>query len=247
MAGVHEVAEGVYSLGDVPKVNFYAVEEGGRLTIVDAGIPGYWGRLEAGLLAMGRTLADVEMVLLTHAHIDHIGIAERLRTEANAAVRVHEADLDWALGRGRPPVKLGAFLRHGPRVVPFMLYFMRNGGMGFRKVVEAATFGDGETLDVPGKPRVIHMPGHTPGECALLVESRRALFSGDALVTLHPLAGTQGPQTLGRTFDFDPQQAQESLARLDGVEADVVLPGHGEPWRGGVAAAVAEARRRRPR
>ncbi|HWO93814.1 MAG TPA: MBL fold metallo-hydrolase [Dehalococcoidia bacterium] len=244
MADVHEVTEGVWSLGDVPRVNFYALQEGGRVTVIDAGLGGYWGRLERGLLAMGRTLGDVEAIVLTHAHIDHIGIAERLRNEANAVVRVHSDDLDWALGRSSPPLKMGAMFRHVPRVLPFLFYFLRNGGVRFNKVLEASAFGDGETLELPGRPRVIHMPGHTPGECALLAESRRVLFSGDALVTMHPLSHARGPQVMGSTFDADSKLALESLRRLEGVEADLVLPGHGEPWSGGVEAAVTEARRR---
>lgn len=244
MADTREVAPGVYSLGDTPKINFYAIEDAGRITVIDAGIPAYWGRLESGLMAMGRTLADVEAIVLTHAHVDHVGFAERLRKEADATVRVHEADLDWALGRSSPPRPSG-ILRL--RALPFLWYMVRHRAFRFHAIVEASAFGDGETLDIPGAPRVLHLPGHTPGECALLLESKSVLFTGDALITEDILTGTKGPQLTNDSFNSDSDQALESLSRLDGVSADLILPGHGDPWTGGVAAAVAEARRRRER
>src|SRR5262245_60054909 len=79
-------------------VNSYLVGEGGAGTIVDAGLPGQWRELLAELAAIGRSLADVRAVLLTHAHPDHIGFAERLRRECGVPICVHE--LDAAMARG---------------------------------------------------------------------------------------------------------------------------------------------------
>ena len=72
-------------------VNFYLVEEAGRVTVVDAGMPGNWDLLVGGLARIGRTLADIEAVVLTHAHADHVGIAERIRADAPAEARIHDA------------------------------------------------------------------------------------------------------------------------------------------------------------
>jgi glyoxylase-like metal-dependent hydrolase (beta-lactamase superfamily II) len=60
--------------------NFYLVEDGGKLTVVDAGTPADWGLLQRALAARGKTAGDVEAVLLIHAHADHTGFAERART-----------------------------------------------------------------------------------------------------------------------------------------------------------------------
>ena len=92
-----EIAPGIRRLGS-GKVNVYLIEEAGAITIVDAGLPGYCGDLQAELTAMGRSLDDVRAVLLTHAHTDHIGFAERIRRERGVPIRVHEADA--ALARG---------------------------------------------------------------------------------------------------------------------------------------------------
>jgi glyoxylase-like metal-dependent hydrolase (beta-lactamase superfamily II) len=105
-----------------------------------------------------------------------------------------------------------------------------------------STFADGETLQVPGQPRVVHVPGHTPGSAALLLEGRRVLLSGDVLVTRNPLTGRVGPQIMPSALNRDTPQALRSLGVLDSIPADVLLPGHGEPWTEGAAEAARLAR-----
>ena len=101
---------------------------------------------------------------------------------------------------------------------------------------------DGAVLDVPGRPRAVATPGHTPGHCAIHFEQHGALFAGDALCTWNPLTGRIGAQLMPSAFNVDNAQALESLARLEGLDAQVTLPGHGEPWRERPAAAVSAAR-----
>jgi len=98
------------------------------------------------------------------------------------------------------------------------------------------------TLDVPGRPRVLHVPGHTAGSCALHFEDRSALCTGDALVTHDPFTGHGGPRVMPSLANIDTAQAIRSLDHLKRARADAVLPGHGDPWKQGVEAAVAGAR-----
>ena len=94
---------------------------------------------------------------------------------------------------------------------------------------------------MPGRPRAIHVPGHTLGHSALLFEDRGALFIGDALCTWNPMTGARGPQVMPKHFNVDYEQCFRSLTALDGLEAELLLPGHGDPWRGSPEAAAAQA------
>jgi glyoxylase-like metal-dependent hydrolase (beta-lactamase superfamily II) len=152
-----EVADGVHRFG-TRMVNWYLIERDGRLTMIDAGMRGFWPQLTAALRDLGRKVEEVEAVVLTHAHA--------------------------------------------------------------------------------------HLPGHTRGNCALHLADASVVFSGDALVTFDPYRQRKGPRLLIKGVNEDNEQARASLERLAELNARVLLPSHGEPWRDGVAAAVAEARRR---
>ena len=233
-----EVAPRIRRVGD-EICNFYVVEDGGSLVIVDAGVPGYWGDLATELVAMGRSLEDVRAILLTHGHDDHRGLAERARL-AGVGSRVHELDAALARKEVPNPAKLAGPVRLRP-AAGFLLFALRTGLFRSPGVKEVETFGDGATLDLPGAPRVVHAPGHTPGSCALHFPDHDALFVGDSLNTYSVATGWHGPQL--SPFNADRAQALDSLARLEAIDATYVLPGHGAVWRQGARDAVKEARR----
>jgi glyoxylase-like metal-dependent hydrolase (beta-lactamase superfamily II) len=244
---IQQPAPGVWRLGS-DFINYYAVEEGGRLTLIDAGAPRFADTLEAQLAAAGFGLTDVEAVVLTHSDSDHTGVAPLLQ-RTGARILIHEADED-TLRRPRPktgdaaPLKLVKEMWR-PSFYRMIATMTRAGAAKPAPVEGAETYVDGELLDVPGSPRVIHTPGHTPGQSAIHFEQRGALFSGDTMCSLNPLTRSRGPQLMPRSFNVSNTAARASLAKLDGVDAGVVLFGHGEPWTRGVAAALAAARERR--
>src|SRR5438105_14934144 len=84
-----QVADGVLRLG-TRLVNWYLVEEDGRVTVVDCGLPRYYDQLEPGLAVLVRGLDDVAAVVLTHGDGDQVGFSERLRSKSCARVYVHE-------------------------------------------------------------------------------------------------------------------------------------------------------------
>jgi glyoxylase-like metal-dependent hydrolase (beta-lactamase superfamily II) len=239
-----EIAPGITRLGS-EIVNWYLVEDGGRLTAVDAGLPAYARTLESDLEALGHSLGDIEAVVLTHADGDHFGMAAKMR-EAGARVLVHTDD-DARLRKPGPkagdgaPVKVLPLMWR-PAFWRFMGHMARSGGAKPPPVENAETFTDGDVLDVPGKPRAVHTPGHTDGHCALLFESKQALFVGDELCTWNPLSGERGPRLMPKQFDVSYAQCVESLAAIGPLEAALLLPGHGDPWEGSPADAVAQAR-----
>jgi glyoxylase-like metal-dependent hydrolase (beta-lactamase superfamily II) len=231
--GIHRVGNGL--------VNAYLLDDEGQVTIIDAGAPAYWGALPTELAAMGRSLDDVRAVVLTHAHTDHIGFAERIRRERGVPVSVHAEDAALARGEIKASGQQSGPIRIRP-ILAFLWWAVRNGALRIPPIAEVSTFGDGAILDVPGSPRVIALPGHSPGSAALHVPQLDALFIGDGFATKAVTTGEEGPQIA--PFSSDRQEALASLSRLDGVEAGLVLPGHGQPWTGGVAAAVAAVRAR---
>ena len=237
-----EVGQDVYRMsGGV--ANFYLIEQSGRMTLVDAGTPADWQPLQRALATCGMGLHCLEAVVLTHAHADHTGFAEQARTETGATVWVDQEDADVA--RGSDPGKNdGGMLRYlwRPEFYRTLISLTRRGGAKIVPVVEVSTFKDGERLDVPGTPIVVHTPGHTPGNAALLLDDRRVLLCGDTIVTRNPLTGRRGPQIMPSGFNRNTAEAIRSLSALAGLKADVLLPGHGDPWTGGVAEAVRLAR-----
>ncbi len=73
-----QVAPGVHRLGNA-LVNCYLIEDGNRMTLVDGGLPGFRPQLDAYLRSRGRSVSDIDAVILTHAHSDHVGMVEAVR------------------------------------------------------------------------------------------------------------------------------------------------------------------------
>jgi glyoxylase-like metal-dependent hydrolase (beta-lactamase superfamily II) len=231
------IAEGLHRVGD-GVVNAYLIVEGTEVTIVDAAMPGFWPQLVAELASIGRSLDDVRALVLTHGHSDHIGFAERARKNG-ISVSVHELDAALARGEVPNPAQGGGPIRPLP-LLRFVWLGLRMGGLAKVRIGAVSTFGDGATLDVPGSPRVILTAGHTPGSAVLHAPAQDALIVGDALATYAVTNGSVGPMIA--PYSADPAQVIASLDRLEGIEARWVLPGHGEPWTGGVAEAIRRVR-----
>jgi glyoxylase-like metal-dependent hydrolase (beta-lactamase superfamily II) len=240
---VSRFAEGVHRLEDV-YTNWYLLNEGGRLTVLDAGLPADWPQFVSALARLGHSPADVDAVLITHHHRDHAGNAERLRS-SGARVLSHPADAPYLRGERNLSNRGMARYLWRPWYLAYMLRYVAKGITRTPAIAALDQLADGEVVDVPGSPRVVHAPGHTAGSCALFVEDRSLLFTGDALVTLDVARGPRarkGPQVVRGPHTEDADLAVESLAALAATDARTVLPGHGEPWPDGVRSAVDIAR-----
>jgi glyoxylase-like metal-dependent hydrolase (beta-lactamase superfamily II) len=233
-----ELAPNLHRVGsDI--VALYLLGDETGVTVIDGGLPGHWRELVDEIESMGRSLDDIKGLILTHGDSDHLGVAERLRSEHGAPVYVHGDDA--AQTRGEAPKQNPPWgrLRVGP-TLGFLWYAGRRGGMKVSPVREVIELSGDGSLPLPGKPEIIHIPGHSPGSIAIYVPSVKALFVGDALTTRHVLTGVEGPQPA--PFTLDKEMANESLGRLERLDVNWVLPGHGPPWQGSSAEAVRRVR-----
>src|SRR3954447_25154039 len=237
-----EAAPGIHRIEDA-NTNWYLVESDGRLLVVDAGVPSSWDSLQTALERIGRGPEDVAAVVLTHAHFDHVGFAEKARTELNVPVYVHENDAPltrhpWRYDFERPR---SFYFATQVQALPIVADFLRHRAFWPPPVKEVTRYTDG-TLPVPGSPRVVFSPGHTVGHCALHYPDRDALIAGDAIVMLDPYTARRGPRLVARAATAGRERNPAALDALAQTGARVVLTGHGEPWTGGIEAAVARAR-----
>jgi len=226
-----EVAAGIHRLGSSHH-NFYVLAEGGKATVIDAGCSKEWPKLVSGLAEIGLMPTDVEAIIVTHAHADHIGFAPDAQ-ENGLRVQVHEDEETRALGtyEGNPAIKPTQMPLWKPATWSFLIALLKEGILKHPHLDSVETFSDGEVLDLPGQPRVVHTPGHTEGHASFV--SGRTLFSGDAVV-MQNLFGRDRttPFVMQDAFHNDPARVRESVQLLAGVDADLVLPGHGDPFVG---------------
>jgi glyoxylase-like metal-dependent hydrolase (beta-lactamase superfamily II) len=236
-------ADGIHLIEDA-YVNWFIVEEDSRLTIVDTGHPASWKSLHSALVDLHRSTADIEAIVLTHAHFDHMGFARRAQSELGVDIWAHEQEVPvtrhpWRYDHERR--RLPYFIRY-PRFVKIFTAMGAAGALRVKGVDRVKTYGSATQLDVPGRPEVVFTPGHTHGHCALNFPQRGAVIAGDAIVTLNPYTGHTGPQIVSGAATADSTQALASLDALAATRAGAVLTGHGPVWTQGVTMAVERAR-----
>ncbi|MFC7788939.1 MBL fold metallo-hydrolase [Microbacterium sp. MAHUQ-60] len=212
-------------------VAMHAVVTDDGVTLIDAGLTGDRAALQRALRTVGRTVADIRGVVLTHGDSDHIGVAEWLRGVHGVPVHVHEADAARARGEERSHAPGGSW-RIGA-VLRFLAVTLRRGGLRTQALGEVVAFRDGEVLDLPGAPEIIGLPGHSPGSVAIRVPAVDALFVGDAITTRNVLTGVDAV-VLG-PFSDAPEQTRASLQRLRALPERLVVPGHGPQFVGTAA------------
>ena len=207
------------------------VVEGTDVLLVDSGYPDDAEALLASVTAAGRTVDDVVAVLITHAHVDHVGGLAALPAHVPVLTSQGEAaHLRREFLEQVTPVAIAARLWR-PRVARWAVGVVRAGGLRDVRLARAAGVEVGERLDLPGRPIAVPTPGHTSGHVAWHFPDDGVVVSGDAVVTAHPTSARTGPQLLEEMFHHDPAAAEASLAVLRSLDADRLFPGHGPPVR----------------
>jgi glyoxylase-like metal-dependent hydrolase (beta-lactamase superfamily II) len=225
------------------RTNWCLIRDGDAITLIDAAWPKDYPAVVDSLHQIGAGPDQVDAAVLTHAHSDHAGVAERLRAEHGAVVRTHRAEVGHATGeyhqRVRPIDLLARMWR--PSVAVFAVGSIARGGTDPTPVAGVEAFG-GSPLDVPGRPVPVTTPGHTSGHCSFHLPGSGIVITGDALVNRNVLTNRPGPRLMPRIFSHDWEQALVSLDALAVLDAHVLLPGQGAPLHMPASEAVAQAK-----
>ena len=237
----------IFPAGEFNPFSWYVIEDAGKLTVVDGGWPKHYRHLKAGLSSIGKSLSDIEGILLTHAHVDHMGFLEALSRDTGLPVHVHTDDIQATKHVEQTPPPGFKKRIYWPFVARFVGHAFRNGAYPFGGVPALTNIRevkDGDLIDVPGTPKAIHTPGHTIGETCFDLPERGVLMSGDTLVTLDLYRGrTVAPYVPHEELNQNYIAAVNSLAAIEGLGERVMLSGHGPEWTGDMKTAVEGARR----
>jgi glyoxylase-like metal-dependent hydrolase (beta-lactamase superfamily II) len=198
-----------------PASNVYVVEDAASgLTVVDAGMPGYDGRILGLVRDLGYEPQDVKQILVTHADIDHVGGLKSLVTATGAAVYASPESAKYIRTRRNPP----------HMKMPIAVVATVVSSLSRRAVPVSYRVSDGELFNLAGGIRVIATPGHTPDHTCYFWERERVLFAGDLLNHVRDLALTPGRITWNITA------ARQSARKVLALDPAVICIGHGPVW-----------------
>jgi glyoxylase-like metal-dependent hydrolase (beta-lactamase superfamily II) len=230
----------------VGRVNCYLVDDD-PLTLLDTGPNSATSltALEAALAARGRRVEELERIVVTHQHIDHIGLVEILAQRSGAEVCALDRLAPWLADYKREMEENDSFsaaimLRNG--IPQDVVYALRAVSASFRAWGAAAhvtrPLSDGEELTFASRSwRVLHRPGHSPSDTVFWDEACGELFGVDHLIKhissnpllSRPLTTTPGDRQDSRERPRALMTYLDSLRLTREMELDVVLAGHGEP------------------
>ena len=198
-------------------VNCYLVKTPSGYVLIDTGLPRRRSDLVGELEAEGCEAGDLDLIIITHGHLDHNGSTAYLRERYGARVAMHGGDRAMAesgdMFRGMKGLAVAAI-----RILSPMVGMSRYDGFTPDVILEDGQDLSGHGLDA----RVVHLPGHSKGSIGVLTAGRD-LFCGDIL-------GNTGRPAITTLID-DQAELDASVDRLKALEIGTVYPGHGGPFR----------------
>jgi glyoxylase-like metal-dependent hydrolase (beta-lactamase superfamily II) len=228
---MRQVVSDVYLMEGLHGANVYLLLSNEGLTLVDSGMAGDADPIVTQLQEAGYPLSQLRSIVLTHAHVDHVGSAAQLARRTGAQVLAHRADVPYIEHTQSMPA--ASPLRRLMNWLSTRLLFRASACQVDRPLEE------GDTIEALGGMQVIHTPGHTPGSICLYQPERHILFCGDALFNANPLTGSPGLRLPLPSVTLDGAQARQSVAKLSALDIDVLCCGHGEAILSGAGDQIA--------
>lgn len=232
---MEKIASDVWLLrGGLPRkvMNAYLIDEGESLTLFDSGVKQMSGQIVKAVEASGKKLGKI---VLGHAHPDHRGSARIVAEKTAAPVYCHELEC-------RDAESDGGWHYYDFSKLPFysrsaMKRLLKSWDAGPVKIAETLKEGD-QIADF----KVYHLPGHAPGQIALLRESDGLCLATDVLYTINPNLGINSkPHTPPVAYNQYTEMAKESIRRLAELKPSSVWLGHGRPITEDVGNSLLEA------
>lgn len=237
LAGIHRLP--ISTPFAVGRVNCYLIEDE-PLTLVDTG-PNSGKALDeltARLAERGHGLGDLELIVVTHQHIDHLGLVEILVEHSGAEVAALGAAAERLAAfeedaEAEDKFAVEVMLRNGiPEDVTVALRSVSRSFRGWGShVAVTRPLEDGGTLALRDRQlEVLHRPGHSPSDTVFWDEERRILVAAD-----HLLPKISSNPLITRPLDGSGKRTQALVTYIDSLQktrkmpAEIVLPGHGEP------------------
>jgi glyoxylase-like metal-dependent hydrolase (beta-lactamase superfamily II) len=236
-AGIHRLA--IPTPFAVGRVNVYLIEDD-PLTLVDAGPNSgtSFDELQRGIAGLGHSLEDIELVIVTHQHIDHLGLVSLVASHSGAEVAALDVAIPFMAkfsdeAQADDDFARDIMLRNG--IAEDVVAALQSVSRAFRAwgapVDVTRPLRDGEALELRDRTlHVQHRPGHSPTDTVFHDRERRILIAAD-----HLLGHISSNPLITRPRDGSNQRPQalvhylESLAATRELDAGLVLPGHGEP------------------
>jgi len=191
-----------------------------ELTLVDTGFPGGSAQVIDLIHKLGRSVAEIGLIVLTHNHFDHAGGLPDLKKLSQAKVAAHRADVSSNEG----PLPYPGIVQKLLRIPPFSAL---RGAFSVKPGEIDVKLEGGEVLEPLGGLKVIHTPGHTPGSISLFAPASKLLIGGDALNKRRN--NLRLPPKMAST---DLTQAVESVEKIAQLDFDTLCFGHGRPLIG---------------
>jgi glyoxylase-like metal-dependent hydrolase (beta-lactamase superfamily II) len=213
-----------------------------EIVLVDTGIssPESWAALQTGLAAFNLTVADLQRVIITHAHVDHFGQSADILAHSTARVEVADIGAPWLLQpklmwQRRLDYYAQRFLPCAglarPQIEQVLAFMGQSRDSSHAIAVERMEqFHIGEKLEMGGRPwQVLHMPGHASHQTSFWQQETGHFLSGDMLLHKTPTPVVEAPVGGEERIPALPQFLS-SLDRCADLPIETVFPGHGAPF-----------------